>query len=94
MVKQAIERDIEKKEKDMIKNRIYLVFATMKTGFATDELAASKDSLILTKDMLPSWMEFHVLYFFKFDEFNDDSEFTKKIHVRFIQQRNYRFANT
>ena len=71
----------------MLHNNIYLVLVTQKCGFAVDEHAAANDKMVLPRESIPSWMDFHTLYFFKFTDFNDDSETTKKVPAMYPQKR-------
>lgn len=66
----------------MIGHIVYLVFVNQKMGYPVDRVSASGDLNILQKDGIASWMDFHTLYFFTFEDFTDVSEFVNKIHVK------------
>lgn len=72
---------------------MYVVLAVQKAGYPVDEVAANEEKVILNKEQIPSWMEFNILYFFNFVDFNDASEHVFKIPIKCAKQRNYRSSD-
>ena len=84
LIKKPTEKEIERKEDKMVGYKIYLIIATQKVGYAVDETLAISDRTdsLISKESLPGWMDFRTLYFFYFENFNDSSDYVKRIHVK------------